>query len=80
MTGKDTSDSRKQHSIYRELAPYFSLGYQLIASAALLGGAGWWIDAEFHTQPLWFAIGLGLGCAVGLVSVIRTALQSDKKR
>ncbi len=67
-----------ESSIYRELAPYLGLGYQLIASAGLLGAIGWWIDNEYNTQPLWLAIGAGLGSVIGLITVIRAVLQSEK--
>jgi F0F1-type ATP synthase assembly protein I len=79
----DTKNGRKnqpeQSSIYRELAPYLSLGYQLVAPAGLLGGIGWWIDRENATQPLWFVAGLSVGCVVGLVTLIRAVLKSGGK-
>lgn len=68
-----------QSSIYRELAPYLSLGYQLVAPAGLLGGIGWWIDSKNATQPLWFIVGLSFGCVVGLVTLIRAVLKSGGK-
>ncbi|GAB1429925.1 hypothetical protein MASR2M18_07580 [Ignavibacteria bacterium] len=73
-------DTKTQSSVYRELAPYLSLGYQLVAPAGLLGAVGWWIDGKYGTRPLWLAIGLGFGCIVGLTTIIRTVMQSDKKR
>lgn len=79
-TEQHEKDAKTQSSIYRELAPYLSLGYQLVAPAGLLGAVGWWIDGKYGTRPLWLAIGLGFGCIVGLMTVIRAVTQSDKKR
>ena len=63
----------------RELGPYLGLGMQLALAMVLFGGLGYWLDMRFATKPVLFIIGLMLGAAGGMISLIRTALRSTSK-
>ncbi|MBK6909608.1 MAG: AtpZ/AtpI family protein [bacterium] len=48
-----------------------AIGLTIVASTALFGGAGWWIDRQFNTFPFLMV----LGAVVGMIaSLYRTIL------
>jgi F0F1-type ATP synthase assembly protein I len=54
------------------------LGVEFMVAVALMGGIGWWADGRFGTKPWLTLVGVGVGFAVGLWIVIRTAMKSFK--
>ena len=56
---------------FRKAAPYINISYVLIASIAMLGGAGWWIDKKTASSPLFFIIGVLGGLFLGLYNLFK---------
>jgi ATP synthase protein I len=66
-------------NVMQELAPYASLGLQLVITIIIFAYAGWWIDGKFDTRP-WFLIILTfLGAIAGMVTFIRTVTRKNIK-
>ncbi|MFH1051572.1 MAG: AtpZ/AtpI family protein [bacterium] len=65
-------------NIMMELAPYASLGMQLVITIVIGAYAGWWIDGKYDTEP-WFLIVLTFfGAIAGMVNFIRTVTKRKK--
>ncbi len=59
-----------------ESALWFSLsglGFEFLAALAVPGGVGWWLDKKFGWSPWGLIIGIGLGFAVGLYTIVRAS-------
>jgi F0F1-type ATP synthase assembly protein I len=54
------------------------VGIEFIVAIAMLGAAGYYVDRWLNTRPVFLLIGGGIGFAVGLWIVIRTAMKSFK--
>lgn len=63
----------------RDLLPYTSLGWQLVASMLVCFGIGYGLDAWLNTKPVLTVVLSVVGVIVGLISFFRTA-QSLTKR
>lgn len=63
-----------------ELAPYMSLGTQMVAVIAAFGAIGWALDYWFESKPLWLVIFLIVGSIAGLTGFLRKALQGVGKQ
>lgn len=78
MNRKQSRPSDKSSaSVIRGLAPFLNIGVQLVVSTLLVGAVGWGIDEWVGTSPVGFVVGLLLGAAAGLYSVIRTILRNS---
>jgi F0F1-type ATP synthase assembly protein I len=64
---------------YREFAPYLTLGFQLAAAVIILFFIGDWLDARYHTSPLFSLIGVAIGTVGGLIKFIRSVIQVRKR-
>lgn len=66
----------------REKSPYFhaavDFGYTLLASIAVFGWLGWWLDGKYQTTPLLLIGGIFLGLAVGFNSLFKRLNLLDK--
>jgi predicted F0F1-ATPase subunit len=76
LTGKRSQDSK----IYRELAPYLNLGWQLAITIGLGSLIGWLIDNKYHSTPTWLIICSLIGVAVGMYTFLKTVLAIDNKK
>ena len=66
-------------SIMRELAPYASLGTQMVLTILVGAYIGWWLDGKYDTGP-WFLIILTFfGAFAGMVTFIRTVTKRKKQ-
>ena len=55
----------------RQFSDILELPILLVASVAIAGGAGYFLDKRFHTSPL-FTLILGLlGFAAGMIQLVR---------
>ena len=78
---KENAEKKKQSkpNIMQELAPYASLGLQLVITIVIGAYLGWWLDGRYDTSP-WFLIILTfLGAIAGMVTFIRTVTRRNKK-
>lgn len=70
----------RKSNIIAELAPYLSLGTQMTATIAVLGFAGWYLDSQFESSPLWTIVGLVVGSIAGLYGFLRQVSVLQRKR
>jgi F0F1-type ATP synthase assembly protein I len=63
----------------RELAPYASLGMQLVLTIVIFTYIGWWIDGKYDTSPWWLIILTFFGAVAGMVTFLRTVITRNKK-
>jgi ATP synthase protein I len=49
------------------------VGVEFIAAVGLFAALGWWLDPKLGTSPWLLIAGCGLGFAVGLWQMVRTA-------
>lgn len=64
---------------FRDLLPYTSLGWQLVATILIFFGIGYALDAWLGTKPILTVILAVAGVIAGLVSFIRMALSLTKR-
>ena len=64
---------------FRDLLPYTSLGWQLVASILIFFGIGYGLDAWLGTKPVFTVILAIVGVVTGLLSFIRMALALTKR-
>ena len=73
---KDISDGEKRGSF---MGSAFKLGTELVAAVAVGTIIGFILDSWFDTKPWLIIIFFFLGAAAGLLNVIRTANQMQKR-
>ncbi len=88
LMGKPPIDNNKKNrkvaknqskvNVMQELAPYASLGLQLVITILVGAYAGWWIDGKYDTSPIFLIILTFLGATVGMVTFIKTAVKRKK--
>ncbi len=65
------TQKKPRPSTMRQLAPYGGSGLQMVMAMGLFGGIGYLLDGRLHTQPWLLVVGLLLGAAGGMISIIR---------
>jgi F0F1-type ATP synthase assembly protein I len=65
--------------VYRNVAPYLSIGIQLAAAVVFFFLIGWWLDTRLDTSPTFKLIGLFLGFVGGMIKFFRSAAEMSKK-
>ena len=58
---------------------YAGLGLQFVATVALFGGLGWWIDARAGTTPWLLVAGVLAGAVVAFVLILRSVPPAQSK-
>ncbi len=71
--GEDKLERRRR--IIKELAPYASLGIQMVLTIGLCGYIGWLIDEKTDSSPVFLIIGTFFGAIAGMVYFIKTVLK-----
>ncbi|HVN49592.1 MAG TPA: AtpZ/AtpI family protein [Bacteroidota bacterium] len=71
----------KPANIFRDVAPFLSLGFQLASVVVVFFFLGHWIDNKFSISPIGKLTGLVLGMVGGFLQFFRTvaALTNDTK-
>ena len=64
----------------KELLPYTQLGWQLVAVLMLFFGGGYALDSWLGTNYVFTVVLSMIGVVLGLISVIKTALELEQKR
>jgi F0F1-type ATP synthase assembly protein I len=64
---------------FQKAAPYINISYVLLASIAMLGVLGWWLDSQFMTKPLLTVLGILLGLFLGLYNLFKVVSKMDKE-
>ena len=62
----------------QQIGSLLSIGIQLTVTILAFAGLGWWLDKKFETQPWLLLTGLLFGATGGMISFIRTALNTGK--
>jgi len=57
-----------------------AIGLTIVASTALFGGAGWWLDKQLHTFPFLMALGAVIGMAASLYRTVLLLKQQDSDK
>jgi len=79
------SDPSRQQSIknlsdsFKKAGPYINISYVLIASIAMLGALGWWVDQRSGTAPLFFITGVLAGFFLGMYNLFQVLKKLEKK-
>ena len=73
-------ENNKENKALKELMRYSHIGIQLAATVAVATYIGWWLDEKFETKPVLFIVFTFFGITAGMVSFIRTVLNSSKKK
>ena len=66
-------------SSFQKAAPYINISYVLIASIAMLGGLGWWIDSKATSSPLFFILGILSGLFLGLYNLFKVVKKMENQ-
>jgi ATP synthase protein I len=77
----DSPGPPRSRSSPEDLSSWFrmtGLGVEFIAAIAVMGGIGWWADRRLGTMPWLTLVGVVVGFAVGLWTVIRAGMKSFK--
>jgi F0F1-type ATP synthase assembly protein I len=71
----------KPAGVFRDVAPFLSLGFQLASVVIVFFFLGHWIDNKFNISPIGKLTGLLLGIVGGFIQFFRTvaALTNDTK-
>jgi F0F1-type ATP synthase assembly protein I len=64
---------------FQKAAPYINISYVLIASMAMLGVLGWWLDSQFLTKPLLTVLGILGGLFLGLYNLFKVISKMEKE-
>ena len=73
-----SSQLRGTASSFQKAAPYINISYVLIASMAMLGVLGWWLDDQFSTKPLLTVLGILGGLFLGFFNLYTVIKKLDK--
>jgi F0F1-type ATP synthase assembly protein I len=74
-----SSQLRGAAGSFQKAAPYINISYVLIASMAMLGVLGWWLDGQFMTKPLLTVIGILGGLFLGLYNLFKVISKLEKE-
>jgi F0F1-type ATP synthase assembly protein I len=76
---KNQSQLKGVAGSFQKAAPYINISYVLIASMAMLGALGWWLDQEFMTRPLLTVLGILFGLFLGLYNLFKVISKMEKE-
>ena len=62
----------------RDMGRYLGLGAQFAASVMLLTFGGYWLDGRLGSSPWFLLVGVFLGFAGGLVSIVKKVAPTRK--
>ncbi len=68
-------NKKKANNVIKELAPYSTLGIQLVLTILLGAYVGWLLDKHFETAPVFLIILTFFGAIAGMVTFIKTVLK-----
>ena len=73
-------EQKKAAGAYAVAGSYTSLGIQFAVTILLFTAAGWWLDGQLGTTPLFILLGTLLGAVGGFYKLYRTLMDMDEKR
>jgi F0F1-type ATP synthase assembly protein I len=72
MSGEGPDPLKRMSGVYRDLAPFLSLGFQLAGAVVILFFIGRWADGKWGTAPFGQLAGVLIGCVGGLIKLFRS--------
>ena len=75
----DHSELRGVAGSFQKAAPYINISYVLLASIAMLGVLGWWMDKQFMTKPLLTVLGILGGLFLGLYNLFKVVKKMENE-
>jgi F0F1-type ATP synthase assembly protein I len=78
-SGQKRAGSQAFGQMYRDIAPYLTLGMQLAAAVIFFFLIGWWLDTHYETSPTFKLIGLVIGSVGGMIKFLKSAVELGKK-
>jgi F0F1-type ATP synthase assembly protein I len=75
----NSTQLRGAASSFQKAAPYINISYVLIASMAILGVLGWWLDRQFLTRPLLTVFGILGGLFLGFYNLYKVIKKLEKQ-
>ena len=82
MTHKKTGDRsqiKDAAGSVQKAGPYINIAYMLIASIAMVGALGWWLDSVFEIFPALTVSGILAGFFLGMYSLFKMIKKLEKK-
>jgi ATP synthase protein I len=82
MSSDSPRDKGKKETavqIYRDFAPYLTMGFQLAAAVLAFFFIGMWLDGKCGTDPWGKIVGIILGTSGGFIKFFATVNQLSKK-
>jgi F0F1-type ATP synthase assembly protein I len=79
----DKSTEKKVYQrVYRDFAPYLTLGFQLAAAVVVFFLLGHWLDNRFGIAPVGKLVGVLIGCIGGFIKFFKTVatLEADEEK
>jgi F0F1-type ATP synthase assembly protein I len=83
MTDKQHMEQHSRSMLseaFRDLLPFTSLGWQLVATILACFAVGYLLDRWLATKPVWTIVMSIVGVVTGLVSFIKMALALTQRR
>jgi F0F1-type ATP synthase assembly protein I len=65
---------------FQNAAPYINIAYVLMASIAMMGVLGWWLDDQFSTRPMLTVFGIMSGLFLGFYHLFKVLQKLEKKK
>jgi F0F1-type ATP synthase assembly protein I len=77
-----TQGKKKLPGVYRDFAPFLTLGFQLAAAVIIFFLIGHWVDKKLGIEPVGKLIGVLIGSIGGFVKFFKSvaSLTADKEK
>lgn len=75
----DQSQIKGAAGSVQQAGPYINIAYMLIASIAMMGAIGWWLDSVFEISPALTVSGILGGFFLGMYTLFKMLKKLEKK-
>ena len=78
--GTDNNKKQDPKKIIKDMAPYLTLGFEIVIPVVGCFFIGRWIDGKYETEPWWTLILTVYGFITGFYLFFKTVLKSDNNK